>query len=40
MDDGFSKELDKTVIHGFGNAVIPEIPYQIFKAIEQYNDRI
>ena len=37
MDDGFPKELDKTVIHGFGNAVIPEIPYQIFKAINQYN---
>jgi len=35
MDDGFSKELDKEVIHGFGNAVIPEIPFQIFKAIEQ-----
>lgn len=36
MDDGFPKELDKEVIHGFGNAVIPEIPYQIFKAIEQF----
>lgn len=35
MDDGFPKELDKTVIHGFGNAVIPEIPYQIFKTINQ-----
>ena len=33
MDDGFPKELDKKIIHGFGNAVIPEIPYQIFKAI-------
>ena len=33
MDDGFSEELDKTVIHGFGNAVIPEIPYQIFKKL-------
>lgn len=35
MDDGFSTELDKRVIHGFGNAVIPEIPYQIFKAINR-----
>lgn len=34
MDDGFPKELDKDLIHGFGNAVIPEIPYQIFKAID------
>jgi DNA (cytosine-5)-methyltransferase 1 len=37
MDDGFSKELDKKVIHGFGNAIIPEIAYQIFKKIEEYN---
>jgi DNA (cytosine-5)-methyltransferase 1 len=35
MDDGFSKKLDKDLIHGFGNAVVPEIPYQIFKAIER-----
>lgn len=27
MDDGFPKELDNRVIHGFGNAVVPEIPY-------------
>ena len=33
MADGFSEELDKEVIHGFGNAVIPEIPYQIFKQL-------
>ena len=33
MVDGFPEELDKTVIHGFGNAVIPEIPYQIFKQL-------
>ena len=36
MDDGFSDELDKELIHGYGNAVIPEIPLQIFKAIQQY----
>jgi hypothetical protein len=36
MDDGFSQELDKEVIHGFGNAVIPDIAYQIFKAIEEF----
>lgn len=40
MDDGFSKELDKTVIHGYGNAVIPEIPYQIFKAIQQFENQL
>lgn len=36
MDDGFPEELDKEVIHGFGNAVVPDIPYSIFKAIQQY----
>lgn len=35
MDDGFPKELDKTVIHGYGNAVVPEIPFQIFKQLQK-----
>lgn len=39
MDDGFSKQLAKKVIHGFGNAVVPEIPFQIFKAIEEYENK-
>lgn len=33
MDDGFPKELDKEVIHGFGNAIVPQIACEIFKAI-------
>ncbi len=37
MDDGFSKELDKEVIHGFGNAIVPYIPFEIFKAIDKIN---
>lgn len=40
MDDGFSAELDNEVIHGFGNAVVPAIPYHIFKAIEQYGNTV
>ena len=40
MDDGFPKELDKTVIHGFGNAVVPEIPYQIFCEIKAWEEKI
>lgn len=36
MDDGFSYELDKEVIHGFGNAVVPQIPYEIFKLLKQW----
>lgn len=39
MDDGFSKELDKAVIHGFGNAVVPEIPYQIFREIKAWEEK-
>jgi len=33
MDDGFSKELDTEVIHGYGNAIVPQIAFEIFKAI-------
>ena len=36
MDDGFSKELDKKLIHGYGNAIIPEIAYQIFMELNKY----
>jgi DNA (cytosine-5)-methyltransferase 1 len=34
--DGISDKLDKDRIGALGNAVLPIIPYQIFKAIEQY----
>lgn len=39
LNDGFSKELDKDAIQGYGNAVIPQIAFEIFKAIEQYERR-
>lgn len=35
MDDGFPSELDAEAIHGLGNAIIPEIAYQIFYQLEQ-----
>ena len=35
MDDGFPKELDKRLIHGFGNAIVPQVAFQIFKVINQ-----
>jgi len=43
-DDGIPSELDNTAfskwrrasIKGYGNAVVPQIPLQIFKAIEEY----
>jgi DNA (cytosine-5)-methyltransferase 1 len=37
LNDGFSRELDRDVIYAYGNAVLPQIPYQIFKSIESYN---
>lgn len=33
MDDGFPKELDKEVIRGFGNAIVPQIACEIFKSL-------
>jgi hypothetical protein len=43
--NGVSKKLDritfpkwrKESIKAYGNAVVPQVVYQIFKAIEQYN---
>ena len=35
LDDGFSKELDKDLIYACGNAVVPQIPFEIFKAIDK-----
>jgi DNA (cytosine-5)-methyltransferase 1 len=40
MDDGFSKELDKKVIESYGNAIIPIIAFEIFKAIQQHDDSL
>ena len=44
LDDGLPTKLDGITfskwrnesIKGYGNAVVPQIPYQIFKAIEQF----
>lgn len=36
MYDGFSEELDKDSMKAYGNAIVPQIAYEIFKAIEQY----
>lgn len=38
-DDGVSKRMAIQSIHAFGNAVVPQIPFQIFKTIEQYESR-
>lgn len=34
--DGLPQALVKKGIHAYGNAVMPQIPFEIYKAIEQY----
>jgi DNA (cytosine-5)-methyltransferase 1 len=36
LDDGVSTKLVRKQIHGYGNAIVPQIAYKIFKAIEEY----
>lgn len=38
MDDGISNRLVREQIHGYGNAIVPQVALQIFKAIEQYEN--
>jgi DNA (cytosine-5)-methyltransferase 1 len=46
-DDGIPRELDGITfpkwrnesIKGYGNAIVPQVVYQIFKAIEQYDNQ-
>lgn len=35
VDDGLPAKLVRKKLHGYGNAVVPQIPHAIFKAIEQ-----
>ena len=35
--DGLSKELYEGSLEAYGNAVVPQVVYEIFKAIENYN---
>jgi DNA (cytosine-5)-methyltransferase 1 len=37
VDDGFSSKLVRDSLRGYGNAVVPQVVYQIFKAIAEYD---
>ena len=38
LDDGISSKLVRQQLHGYGNAIVPQVALQIFKAIQQYED--
>ena len=38
VDNGVSGKLVRQQLHGYGNAVVPQIPYKIFKAIQEYEN--
>lgn len=40
MDDGVSEKLVKDQLAGFGNSVVPQIPFEIFKVIQEIESRI
>jgi len=36
VDDGVSGKLVRRKLHGYGNAIVPEIAFKIFKSIDEY----
>ncbi len=36
LDDGVPTKLVRQQLHGYGNAVVPQIPFKIFQAIEEF----
>lgn len=40
VDDGVSGKLVRQQLHGFGNAIVPQVAYQIFKAIQETDEKI
>lgn len=37
LDDGLSPKLVRKQLHGYGNAIVPDLIYRIFKKIEEYD---
>lgn len=40
MDDGVSAKLVRKQLHGYGNAVVPQIAFAIFKAIQEFENQL
>jgi DNA (cytosine-5)-methyltransferase 1 len=38
VDDGVSGKLVREQLHGYGNAIVPQVAFQIFKAIDELNE--
>jgi len=36
VDDGLPTKLARKAIHGYGNAIVPQVAFQIFKAIQKH----
>lgn len=36
VDDGVSSRMVRAQLHGYGNAIVPQIAYKIFKTIAEY----
>jgi DNA (cytosine-5)-methyltransferase 1 len=39
VDDGLPSKLVRQQLHGYGNAIVPQVALQIFKTIQQYESR-
>lgn len=37
LDDGISRSMVRKQLKAYGNAIVPQVAYQIFKAINEYN---
>jgi len=38
LDNGLPTKLVARQLHGYGNAIVPEVAYRIFKSICQYQE--
>ena len=39
VDNGVSSKLVRQHIHGYGNAIVPQLAYRIFKKVQEYENR-